>query len=129
MKALRVERLSDDLSGVALCGLDASGKPVPGADGKPLKAMDPRVPPGGSIGEGGVILDANGNPVIDPATEALVGRRAQVSAPELDEVLTRVNAVGHAKPLVGPTCRVTTNVPHGKAANLPKSFSLLAAMQ
>ena len=44
-------------------------------------------------------------------------------------MLTRVNAVGHAKPLVCPTCRVTTNVPHGKAANLPKNFSLLAAMQ
>jgi hypothetical protein len=28
-----------------------------------------------------------------------------------------------------PTCRVTTNVPNGKAANLAKNFSLPAAMQ
>ena len=29
-----------------------------------MKATDPRVPKGGSVGEGGVILDASGNPVL-----------------------------------------------------------------
>jgi len=44
--------------------LDAAGKPVLGADGKPLVVTDPRVLPGGSIGAGGVILDAAGKPVL-----------------------------------------------------------------
>ena len=51
---------------------DANGKPVLGKDGKPLIARrltfdkhDPRIPPGGSIGPNGQILDANGNPVFD----------------------------------------------------------------
>jgi len=41
---------------------------VLGADGRPMYAGSgngsPRVPPGGSIGAGGVILDANGHPVL-----------------------------------------------------------------
>ena len=45
---------------------DKNGRPVLGADGKPLIATaamdDPRIPTGGSIGKGGVILDANSNP-------------------------------------------------------------------
>jgi len=44
--------------------LDASGTPVMGADGKPLVVTDARVPPGGSIGAGGMILDASGKPVL-----------------------------------------------------------------
>ena len=68
--------------------LDASGNPVLGADGKPMKAARRRgghghagfgggyvasaggggggvqIPPGGSVGEGGVVLDASGQPVL-----------------------------------------------------------------
>ena len=51
--------------------LDANGNPVLGADGKPLTITDPRVPPGGSIGEGGIILDANGNPVLDASGQPM----------------------------------------------------------
>ena len=43
-----------------------------GADGKPLRATDPRVPPGGSIGPGGVILDASGNPVLGADGKPLI---------------------------------------------------------
>lgn len=53
-----------DGSGVPI--VDASGKVVLDADGKPMVApADPRVPLGGSVGEGGVILDAEGNPLLD----------------------------------------------------------------
>ena len=68
--------------------LDADGKPVLGADGKPLLA-DPAaaaaaghpsipsfspdmIPPGGSIGAGGIILDANGNPVLGADGKPLI---------------------------------------------------------
>ena len=61
--------------------LDANGNPVLGADGKPLYARanpnyngpggagggfgnDPRIPPGGRVGPGGIILDEFGNPVL-----------------------------------------------------------------
>jgi Ca2+-binding EF-hand superfamily protein len=43
--------------------LDASGRPLMGDDGQPLR-VDARVPCGGSVGKGGVVLDASGNPVL-----------------------------------------------------------------
>lgn len=42
--------------------LDASGRPILGADGKPMRARV--VPPSGSVRPDGIILDANGNPVL-----------------------------------------------------------------
>ena len=39
---------------------------------KQVLASDPRIPPGGSIGPGGVILDANGNPVLGADGKPLV---------------------------------------------------------
>jgi len=60
--------------------LDANGKPVLGADGMPLIAngamSDPRIPPGGSIGAGGVILDANGKPVLGADGKPLIATSA-----------------------------------------------------
>ena len=52
--------------------LDASGKPVLGADGQPLRVSDPRVPKGGSIGAGGVILDKHGKPVLSADGKPLI---------------------------------------------------------
>ena len=55
---------SDLCVGGSVFPLDANGKPVLGADGKPIRLTDPRVPPGGSIGPGGQILDKDGKPAL-----------------------------------------------------------------
>jgi hypothetical protein len=43
-------------------------------------------------------------------------------------MLTRVLANGNSKPFPCPTCSVVTNVSRGRAANLARNFTLLAAL-
>ena len=44
--------------------LDEAGWPVVGADGRTTTVHDPRVPPGGRIVAGGLVVDAAGQPVL-----------------------------------------------------------------
>ena len=55
---------------VALCSMQTAS--LCGPDGKPMFATDERVPPGGTIGAGGVVLDKNGHLCMGPDGKPMV---------------------------------------------------------
>jgi len=56
-----------------------------GGSGRGPMIADPRIPPGGSLGPGGVILDANGNPVLGEDGKPMIADHGEML--EADEVV------------------------------------------
>ena len=93
---------------------------------QPLRVTDPRVPLGGSIGPGGIILDANGNPVVGPNGKPIISDpRIPPGAADFEDgrFLSGVAALGAGDDDNEISCAAASGLPTASASSSSSSTS------